>query len=109
VLFDTSYDWNTLDELLLDACNDFYESTLDIGKLSIDVNIFNSFNYFYILNLLFRVDLAFNDDLLFNTSYLMIHPKLGKLVGLLQFLRYNNFYFNTLSYDKSIFSLLGTK
>jgi len=71
-----SYDWKTADERL--ESRDFYELAIGGGKLSIDVNTFNSLSYFYILNLLFLVDFAFSDDLLFNISYRIILPNEGK-------------------------------
>ncbi len=108
VLFDWFYELYTLDELFDDVCKDFYESTFAVGKLSIDVSIFNSFSYFYILNRLLRVDFAFKDDLLFNTSYLIMHPKLGKFIELLQLFLSISFYFNYLFYFKFTCSFLGT-
>lgn len=84
VLFEGSSDWK---ELFEEVWRDFSESTLAIGKLSIDVKILSSFSYFSILKRLFLVDFALREDLLFNTSYLIMQPKLGKFVGVLLFLR----------------------
>ncbi len=69
VLIDGGYYDCTTDEELFDSVwIDFYDSTGGVGKLSIEVRIFNSLSYFYILKRLLRVDFAFNEDLLFNTS-----------------------------------------
>jgi hypothetical protein len=98
-----------LEKLRDDVCNDFSESTLPIGKLSIDVSIFSSFSYFSILNLLFLVDFAFSDDLLFSTSYLIMQPKLGKFFDDRLFFRPINLSFSSLFSTIFNGSFFGTK